>query len=89
LDAGWLVVLGLVNQGRNRVVLHVVGSVGSEHFLGFEKWEKSGIILSGDSEAMGIGAMTDKLWEEFYTSMVKMGVFRQGCPIRRLAAWRL
>ena len=34
---------------------------------------------------MGIGAMTDKLWEEFYTSMVKMGVFRQGCPIRRLA----
>jgi NitT/TauT family transport system substrate-binding protein len=48
--------------------------------FGFDKLQEYGIILSGDSEAMGIGAMTDKRWEELYTSMVEVGVFPAGVP---------
>lgn len=48
--------------------------------FGVENLQEYGIILSGDSEAMGIGAMTDKRWEELYTTMVEVGGFPEGVP---------
>lgn len=41
----------------------------------FEKLDEFGIITSGDAETLGIGAMTDERWEEFFTSMTEVGVF--------------
>jgi NitT/TauT family transport system substrate-binding protein len=42
-----------------------------------------GIVLSGDAERLGIGAMTDERWERFYNGMRDAGVFPAGMDFRR------
>jgi NitT/TauT family transport system substrate-binding protein len=34
-----------------------------------------GIALSGDAEHLGLGAMTDARWQEFFGAMAKEGVY--------------
>ncbi len=36
----------------------------------------SGIVSSGDAKTLGIGAMTDARWKDFFDTMVKAGVYR-------------
>ncbi|NMF83451.1 ABC transporter substrate-binding protein [Nodosilinea sp. P-1105] len=43
--------------------------------FGLEKMAEYGIILSGDAETLGIGAMTDERWEEIFTVMSDLGAF--------------
>lgn len=43
---------------------------------GIEKMKEYGIVVSGDAEAMGIGAMTDQRWKEFFDTMVAEGVLK-------------
>ncbi len=40
-----------------------------------EQMEKYGIIVSGDAETLGIGAMTDERWKTFFDDMVEAGVY--------------
>lgn len=40
--------------------------------------KEHGIVDSGDTETLGIGAMTDKRWQEFYDTMSEAGVFPKG-----------
>lgn len=40
--------------------------------------KKYGIIISGDAEQQGIGAMTDDRWRYFFEGMAKAGVFKPG-----------
>lgn len=40
-----------------------------------------GIIDSGDAETLGIGAMTEERWQEFYDTMSKAGVFPKGIDV--------
>jgi NitT/TauT family transport system substrate-binding protein len=42
-----------------------------------------GIVDSGDAATLGIGAMTDKRWQEFYRSMATVGVYRKGLDVSR------
>jgi NitT/TauT family transport system substrate-binding protein len=42
-----------------------------------------GIVDSGDTLTMGIGAMTDAHMDEFYASMIKAGVLAEGIDIRQ------
>ena len=42
-----------------------------------------GIVLSGDAEALGIGAMTEARWERFAAAMVAAGVFPTGLEAKR------
>ncbi len=42
-----------------------------------------GIVDSGDSLTLGIGAMTDARWQEFYASMVAVGVYKPGIDLRK------
>ena len=42
-----------------------------------------GIVMSGDAERLGIGAMTDERWERFYNGMRDAGVFPAGMDFRR------
>lgn len=42
-----------------------------------------GIVLSGDAERLGIGAMTDERWETFYTTMRDAGAMPPGLDIKR------
>ncbi|MCU0526124.1 MAG: ABC transporter substrate-binding protein [Elainella sp. Prado103] len=44
---------------------------------GIEKMKEYGIVISGDAETKGIGAMTDERWKAFFDTMVAEGVFDQ------------
>ena len=42
---------------------------------GFEKMQEYGIVVSGEAETDGIGAMTDARWQSFFDTMAEAGVF--------------
>ncbi|NJO79590.1 MAG: ABC transporter substrate-binding protein [Cyanobacteria bacterium RM1_2_2] len=42
---------------------------------GIEKMKEYGIVVSGDAETKGIGAMTDERWKSFFETMVAEGIF--------------
>lgn len=42
-----------------------------------------GIVMSGDAETLGIGAMTDARWENFYNTMRDAGAMPPGLDFRR------
>ena len=45
---------------------------------GIEKMKEYGIVVSGDAEASGIGAMTEERWKSFYDTLVEAGVMDAG-----------
>ena len=47
------------------------------------KMKEDGIVDSGDTETMGIGAMTDEKTADFYAKMVKAGVIPAGIDIKK------
>ena len=48
-----------------------------------EKLKEYGIVDSGDTETLGIGAMTDARMASFYEKMVKAGVLKEGIDIKQ------
>ncbi|MCC6720519.1 MAG: ABC transporter substrate-binding protein [Acetobacteraceae bacterium] len=42
-----------------------------------------GIVDSGDTETLGIGAMTDARWRAFYAAQVAVGVYKPGIDISK------
>lgn len=42
-----------------------------------------GIVMSGDAERLGIGAMTDARWESFYSSCRDAGLYPAGMDFKR------
>jgi NitT/TauT family transport system substrate-binding protein len=40
-----------------------------------DKMKSYGVVLSGDAERLGLGAMTDARWQEFFDSMAKEGIY--------------
>jgi NitT/TauT family transport system substrate-binding protein len=38
-----------------------------------EKLQEYGIVISGEAETLGIGAMTDERWQDFFNTMVEAG----------------
>ena len=47
------------------------------------KMKEYGIVDSGDSLTLGIGAMTDERHRSFYEKMVKAGVFKPGIDVKK------
>jgi NitT/TauT family transport system substrate-binding protein len=45
--------------------------------------KRHGIVVSGDALTLGIGAMTDARWKDFFETMVKAGVFKPSLDYRR------
>ena len=43
---------------------------------GLQKLKEYGIVISGEAEKLGIGAMTEERWKSFFDSMTKGGVFK-------------
>ena len=41
---------------------------------GIEKMKEYGIVISGDAETKGIGAMTDERWKSFFETLSKQGI---------------
>ncbi|MBD0337197.1 MAG: ABC transporter substrate-binding protein, partial [Cyanobacteria bacterium Co-bin13] len=50
---------------------------------GIEKMQEYGIVLSGEAEQDGIGAMTDARWESFFSTMSEAGVFDPNTDFRQ------
>jgi NitT/TauT family transport system substrate-binding protein len=47
------------------------------------KMKEYGIVDSGDTLKLGIGAMTDERWKDFYDKMVKAGVVKGGINYKK------
>jgi NitT/TauT family transport system substrate-binding protein len=47
------------------------------------KMKEYGIVDSGDTLKMGIGAMTDERWKDFFDKMVKAGIVKPGIDYKR------
>ena len=45
--------------------------------------KKNGIVVSGDALTLGIGAMTDARWKDFFDTMSAAGVFPPALDYRR------
>ena len=48
-----------------------------------EKMNAYGIVESGDAQAMGIGAMSEARWDEFFNVMRDSGVYPANMDVRR------
>jgi NitT/TauT family transport system substrate-binding protein len=46
-----------------------------------DSMNRNGIVLSGDAERLGIGAMTAERWKSFYDTMVAAGVYPAGLAV--------
>jgi NitT/TauT family transport system substrate-binding protein len=57
----------------------------TDALLGFSiaKMKEFGIVDSGDSIKLGIGAMTDARWKSFFDKMVRAGVVKPGLDYKR------
>ena len=49
--------------------------------FGIAKMKEFGIVVSGDSDANGIGCMTDARWKSFYDQMVSVGLYTAGIDV--------
>jgi NitT/TauT family transport system substrate-binding protein len=47
-----------------------------------DSMNRNGIVLSGDAERLGIGAMTAERWQRFYDTMVAAGVYPAGLAVQ-------
>ena len=47
-----------------------------------DKMKRYGIVLSGDAERRGLGAMSDARWQEFFTEMAREGLYPADLPYR-------
>lgn len=45
--------------------------------FGLQKLKEYGIIISGEAEKQGIGAMTEERWKTFFDTMAQQGVFKK------------
>ena len=48
-----------------------------------EKLKSNGIVDSGDSKNLGIGAMTPARWSEFYKTMSRIGIYPAGLDVSK------
>jgi NitT/TauT family transport system substrate-binding protein len=47
-----------------------------------DKMKRYGIVLSGEAESKGLGAMSDARWQEFFEIMARQGVYPADLPYR-------
>ncbi len=47
------------------------------------KMKEYGVVDSGDTLKLGIGAMTDERWKDFYDTMVKAGIVKAGIDYKK------
>jgi NitT/TauT family transport system substrate-binding protein len=50
---------------------------------GIAKLKDYGIVDSGDAKTMGIGAMTDARWRDFFDTMSKAGLYPADMDFKR------
>ncbi|AKI00666.1 ABC-type nitrate/sulfonate/bicarbonate transport system, periplasmic component [Hoeflea sp. IMCC20628] len=80
---GWYTYLYGDNSAANALIQKDNPDMTDEQIaFSIDKLKQYGIVDSGDTETMGIGAMTDARMESFYANMVKAGVVKDGIDIK-------
>jgi NitT/TauT family transport system substrate-binding protein len=50
---------------------------------GLQKLKEYGIVISGEAEKLGIGAMTEERWKSFFETMAAQGVFKKNTDYKQ------
>ncbi|MGJ8571053.1 MAG: ABC transporter substrate-binding protein [Hoeflea sp.] len=80
---GWYNYLYGDNSAANALIQKDNPDMTDEQIaFSIDKLKEYGIVDSGDTETMGIGAMTDARMASFYANMVKAGVAKEGIDIK-------
>jgi NitT/TauT family transport system substrate-binding protein len=83
-NKGWYNYLYGDNAAANALIKKDNPDMSDEQIaFSIAKLKEYGIVDSGDTETMGIGAMTDARMESFYAKMVKAGVMEAGIDIKK------
>ncbi|MEM0899201.1 MAG: ABC transporter substrate-binding protein [Pseudomonadota bacterium] len=81
---GWYNYLYGDNAAANAMIQEANPEMSDEQLaFSIETLKEFGIIDSGDTETMGIGAMTDERMQSFYSKMVTAGVIADGIDISK------
>jgi NitT/TauT family transport system substrate-binding protein len=80
---GWTNYLYGDNSAANEMIMKANPEMTADQIaFSIDKMKEFGIVDSGDSETMGIGAMTDERHADFYAKMVAAGVVEAGIDIK-------
>ncbi len=83
-NKGWYNYLYGDNAAANAMIKKDNPDMSDEQIaFSIAKLKEYGIVDSGDTATMGIGAMTDARMESFYGKMVKAGVMEAGIDIKK------
>lgn len=81
---GWYNYLYGDNKAANEMIKKDNPDINDEQIaFSIGKLKEYGIVDSGDTEKMGIGAMTDERMKSFYDTMVKAKVLPEGIDIKK------
>src|SRR5271165_3349810 len=81
---GWYHYLYGDNSKANEAIKRENPEMTDEQIVfSITKMKEYGIVDSGDTLKLGIGAMTDERWSEFYNTMVKSGVVKAGLDYKQ------
>lgn len=81
---GWYNYLYGDNAAANAMIKKDNPDITDEQIaFSIDKMKEYGIVDSGDTEKLGIGAMTDERMQSFYDKMVKAGVMEAGIDIKK------
>jgi NitT/TauT family transport system substrate-binding protein len=81
---GWYNYLYGDNKAANEKIMQDNPEITAEQIaFSIEKMKEYGIVDSGDTEKLGIGAMTDARMQSFYDKMVKAKVIPEGIDIKK------
>lgn len=76
---GWYSYLEGDPKPANELIKQANSEMTDEQIAyGITKMKEYDIVVSGDAESKGIGAMTDERWKSFFDSMAAEGVFQKG-----------
>ena len=81
---GWYNYLYGDNAAANAMIKKDNPDITDEQIaFSIDKMKEYGIVDSGDTEKLGIGAMSDERMQSFYDKMVKAGVMEAGIDIKK------
>ena len=87
---GWYNYLYGDNKAANEAIKKDNPDINDEQIaFSIETMKEFGIVDSGDTEKLGIGAMTDERIQSFYDKMVKAKVLPEGIDIKKAYTLRL
>ena len=76
--------LGENVEAANRMIMRDNPEMTAERIAyAVRVMNERGIVMSGDAETLGIGAMTDARWQSFYTIMRDAGAVPAGLDVKR------